>query len=230
MNNVARLRSGGAAGWALVALTWLAGCGAEPTPGVALRFDAPWPSSLVTQTCAASFDGLLSAELRVGGHVDLDCPLDIVDRVATGGCSGITTGIVRPVALVWIHPDPAGGESVRPLPLAYFLTYVDLVKTSLEGGQETVTVSFVDDDEQGVFLTEQAALDQLVSPAPEDASELDDAKAWLIENGREENGVLDLSLDHDDDTCRNLTEACNGTAVDPDHDYGADPVLYPCDP
>ncbi len=230
MNDVAQIDYRSLAGWGLVALAWLAGCGVEPAPEISLRFTGPGPSPLATQTCDASLDSELSAELRVGGYDGLDCPLEIVDRVATGSCDGIATGIVRPVVLVWMHPAPAHLGSSRPLPLAYFLTYVDLVKSSLEGGVDTISVSFVNDDVGGVIVTEQAEIDAIDSPAPGGATELDEAKAWLVEDGRQKNNIWDLTLDHDSDTCRNLTEACNDTAEDAAHDHQADAVLYPCDP
>lgn len=219
-------RAAGAGVWVWAGMA-LVGCGSEPQ--VALRLSAPWPSELVTQSCEPSFNSLLSAELRVGGFNELDCPLEIEGRVARGSCDGIATGILRPVVLVWMHPDPFDSGSGRPMPLAYFLAFVDLEKDSLTGGQETVTVEFVNDGTDGVYITYQGVFDAVQVPPPDDAEPLDEAKAWLVEDGRTKNGVEDLPLDVDADLCRNLTEACGGTADDPLHKYNEDADLYPCD-
>ena len=67
-----------------------------------------------------------------------------------------------------------------------------------------------------------AMVDAINTQLDPGASELDKARAWLKEEGRKKGNIWDPSLDEDDDTCRNLTEACDGALYDVDHNHNPD--------
>jgi hypothetical protein len=157
----------------------------------------------------------MKAVLNIGGHAARPCPLDVdANLVASGECTGITIGIVRPLGLGYWLPDP-DGELVA---LAYVIGWVDLQKDTLGEDSTSVKVSLEADGVKGTQVDEDSEINELPGPGVDcealgEAEErnLCNAKAWARKNLEQES----VRFDEDNDLQSNLLEACNGTIFEP---------------
>ena len=193
---------------------WMGGC-APPEP--TMHVSMPVAMSVALSDCSAppaDFQELLTAELRIGGHSP--CPLDVdaADGTVSGACEEITSGIVRPLALVWGLPPPATGPVVR---LSYHVTYVDLRDEAVEAGVNEIAIEFPNDGTEGIAWWHPDHVADI--PVPESNSSscqgaecLAVAQSWAEGETLIEGDPIPL-LDHDGDGCPNLSEACQGGAT-----------------
>lgn len=155
----------------------------------------------------------MQAVLDIGGHSS--CALHVnSDLSASGECSGITRGLVRPLGLGYWLPDP----DAALVALAYVIGWVDLRTETLGANITAVDVSLVADGVTGTQVDRDTELNDLPGPdvdcraltqAPE--RNLCEAEAWARQLLEQDS----VNFDRDNDSQSNLQEACNGTIFGP---------------
>ena len=106
-------------------------------------------------------------------------------------------------------------RTASKIPIAYFVSYVNLCEGHVPSGQNTVEMSLVDDGSTGKFVYKQSDIDAIPAgtPLPNCSNALPEALQWAANSAIDRSSTLGCNCASGSSAsgCTNLEQACGNT-------------------
>lgn len=200
-------------GW-FVLVVALLGCGSEAESQVS-SITLAWQAPLASCANKSTIGQRLVVSLLVGGFSPCSLTVNPNDLSASNLCGPFRTGSIRPLLVTYSQRDPNAADHL--VPIAYFVSSVNLCPDHLKSGQTTANVSLVDDGVTGKFIYQQSDIAAVSpgAPQPNCTNGLNEALQWAVTDGIQQdvglNANCSCSAGASASGCSNLEEACANT-------------------